>query len=298
MGSVSRYLEPALVESLNQLQMTARRVVEGTTTGHHASALKGASVEFRQHRFYVAGDPPRQLDWRVLARTDRPYIKEYDEETNLKCVLMLDASGSMGYQGATGTKFDYAGKLTAALAYLMLANTETVGLSLFSSKMDRWVAPRSGHGQLFRLIDALERVTPRGGSSAGKAMQESADRMGRRSLVVLVSDLLTGVGSLRAGLARLGHDRHEVIVIRVLDADEIAFPFRRWTRFRGLENEAPRECDPVLARQEYLEKFRRHARELDAMIRDSGAEYVTLTTDRPLIESLTSFLRRREGRGA
>jgi len=297
MGSVSRYLEPALVESLNQLQISARRVVEGTTTGHHASALKGASVEFRQHRFYVPGDPPRRLDWRVLARTDRPYIKEYDEETNLKCVLMLDGSGSMGYAGATGTKFDYAGKLTAALAYLMLANTETVGLSLFSSKMDRWVAPRSGHGQLFRLIDALERATPRGESSPGKAMQESADRMGRRSLVVLVSDLLIPAASLRAGLARLGHDRHEVIVIRVLDTDEVEFPFRRWTRFRGLENEPSRECDPVLARQEYLDKFRRHARELDAAIRGSGAEYVTLTTDKPLIESLTSFLHHRDGRG-
>jgi uncharacterized protein (DUF58 family) len=297
MGSVSRYLEPALVESLNQLQISARRVVEGTTTGHHASALKGASVEFRQHRFYVPGDPPRRLDWRVLARTDRPYIKEYDEETNLKCVLMLDGSGSMGYAGATGTKFDYAGKLTAALAYLMLANTETVGLSLFSSKMDRWVAPRSGHGQLFRLIDALERATPRGESSPGKAMQESADRMGRRSLVVLVSDLLIPAASLRAGLARLGHDRHEVIVIRVLDTDEVEFPFRRWTRFRSLENEPSRECDPVLARQEYLDKFRRHARELDAAIRGSGAEYVTLTTDKPLIESLTSFLHHRDGRG-
>jgi len=298
MSNVSRFLEPGLVESLNQLQITARRVVEGTTTGRHASALKGASVEFRQHRFYVPGDSPRRLDWRVLARTDRPYIKEYDEETNLKCVLMLDASGSMRYGGESGTKFDYAAKLTAALAYLTLANTETVGLSLFSSKLDRWVAPRSGHGQLFRLIDALERTTPRGESSAGRAMQESADRMGRRSLVVLVSDLLTPVASLRAGLARLGHDRHEVIVIRVLDADEITFPFRRWTIFRGLENEPSRECDPVLARQTYLDNFRRHAHELDTMIRANGAEYVTFTTDRPLIESLTSFLHRREVGGS
>jgi uncharacterized protein (DUF58 family) len=298
MSSVSRYLEPALVEGLNQLQISARRVVEGTTTGHHASALKGASVEFRQHRFYVPGDSPRRLDWRVLARTDRTYVKEYDEETNLKCVFMLDASGSMGYAGERGSKFEYAGKLTAALTYLTLANTETVGLSLFSSKMDRWIAPRSGHGQLFRFIDALERATPAGESSPGRAMQESADRLGRRSLVVLVSDLLAPVASLRAGLARLGHDRHEVIVIRVLDPDEIHFPFRRYTRFRGLENEPARECDPVLARAAYIENFNRHARELDAMIRAGGAEFVTFTTDRPLIEALTSFLRRREMRGS
>src|SRR3954468_1658977 len=131
MSLVSRYLEPTLVERLNHLQLTARSVVEGTTTGLHKSQLKGACVEFRHHRAYVPGDEPRRLDWRVLARTDRPFIKEYDEETNLRCVLMLDCSGSMAYAGAgRAAKFEYAAKLVASLAYVMLGHTESVGLAM------------------------------------------------------------------------------------------------------------------------------------------------------------------------
>src|SRR5215813_13043543 len=124
MAHVSRFLDPALVERLNQLQVSARSVVEGNTVGQHRAPVKGASIEFRQHRFYAPGDEPRRLDWRVLARTDRPFIKEYDEETNLRCILMLDCSASMGYAGQFGSKFDYAAKLAAAFAYLMLGQTE------------------------------------------------------------------------------------------------------------------------------------------------------------------------------
>src|SRR5690349_2577717 len=144
MGFVTRYLEPALVERLNHLQVSARSVVEGAVTGAHHSPLKGASVEFRQHRFYTPGDEPRRLDWRVLGRTDRPYIKEYDEETNLRCLILLDASGSMAYGRKHGTKFDYAASLAASLAYLMLGQTESVGLGVFRRRIDPFLAPRGG----------------------------------------------------------------------------------------------------------------------------------------------------------
>src|SRR3954466_12986847 len=147
MTFVSRYLDPNLIERLNQLQLSARSVVEGTINGLHRSPVKGASVEFRQHRFYTPGDEPRRLDWRVLARTDRPYIKEYDEETNLRCVMMLDRSGSMAYGGKSGPKFDYPCRLAAALAYLMLAQTESVGLALCGARLDPWCAPRAGTAQ-------------------------------------------------------------------------------------------------------------------------------------------------------
>lgn len=181
MSFVSRYLEPELVERLNHLQLTARSVVEGSTSGLHQSRLKGASIEFRQHRAYVAGDEPRRLDWRVLARTDRPYIKEYDEETNLRCVLILDCSGSMAYAGKGGRKFDYAAKLVASLAYLMLGQTESVGLALVGKKLDQWIAPASGPSQLSRIIDTLERTTPRGEAGLAPAMHEAAKRIGRRA---------------------------------------------------------------------------------------------------------------------
>src|SRR5436190_2748426 len=139
MSLISRYLDPVLIERLNHLQLSARRVVAGSTIGQHKSAVKGASIEFRQHRIYVPGDEPRRIDWRVLGRTDRPYVKEYDEETNLHCVLMLDHSGSMAYGSLGESKFDYAAKLTASLSYLMLAQTESVGLATFTTAIDRWL---------------------------------------------------------------------------------------------------------------------------------------------------------------
>ena len=300
MSFVSRYLDPQLVERLNHLQVSARSVVEGAVTGAHRSPLKGASVEFRQHRFYTPGDEPRRLDWRVLGRTDRPYIKEYDEETNLRCVLMLDESGSMAYGGAKaaagvepGSKFDYAAKLVASLAYLMLGQTESVGLALFGGRVQQWLAPRSGTAQLSRVIDLLERAGPTGESDPGRAIQDVADRLGKRSLVIVVSDLFTPLPRLREGLARLRHDRHETIALQVLHPDELEFPFRKWSRFRGLEGERPRLLEPAVARKTYLENFRRHRRGLEETCRALGVEFYSFVTDKPVIDSITTFLRRR-----
>ena len=304
MSFVTRYLEPALVERLNHLQVSARSVVEGSITGAHRSPLKGASVEFRQHRFYAPGDEPRRLDWRVLGRTDRPYIKEYDEETNLRCALMLDESGSMAYGGrtgggagategvATGSKFDYGAKLVASLAYLMLGQTESVGLALFGERVREWLAPRSGTPQLSRVIDLLERAAPTGASDPGRAMQDVADRLGRRSLAIVVSDFYSPVPRLREGLARLRHDRHETLLLQVAHGDEVEFPFRRWTRFRGLEGERARLLEPAMVRKTYLDNFRRHRRELEETARAAGAQFYSFTTDKPLIDSITHFLRR------
>src|SRR5207249_5271287 len=134
-----------------------------------------ASIEFRQHRFYVPGDEPRRLDWRVLARTDRPYIKEYDEETNLRCLLLVDGSGSMSYGGAGNTKSDYAAKLAAALAYLMLGQTESVGLGVLGQRMEHWLSPRSGVKQLSRILETLERVSPHGPAAPARSIQDAAD---------------------------------------------------------------------------------------------------------------------------
>jgi uncharacterized protein (DUF58 family) len=293
MSFVTRYLEPSLVERLNNLQLSARSVVEGSIIGQHRSPVKGASVEFRQHRFYTPGDEPRRIDWRIFARTDRPYIKEYDEETNLRCVLMLDCSGSMGYSGKSESKHEYGAKLVAALSYLMLAQTESVGLGLFGPRLEHWVAPRAGTHQLSRLIDALERSVPRGEARMAQAMQEAADRLGRRSLVIAVSDCFANVQTLREGLARLRHDRHETILLQVIDRDEMEFPFRKWLRLRGLEGERAQLVEPALIRRTYLNNFRAHRRSLEETCRSLGAEFYSFVTDKPLIDSVTSFLHRR-----
>ncbi|HXE53026.1 MAG TPA: DUF58 domain-containing protein [Tepidisphaeraceae bacterium] len=294
MSFVTRFLEPSLVERLNHLQLSARSVVEGSIIGQHRSPVKGASVEFRQHRFYTPGDEPRRLDWRVFGRTDRPFVKEYDEETNLRCVLMLDCSGSMAYSGRGAiTKHEYAAKMAASLAYLMLAQTESVGAGLFADRLERWLAPRSGSHQLSRVIDLLERSAPRGEARLSQALQQAADRLGRRSLVIVLSDCFAQVPAIREGLARLRHDRHETILLQVLDRDEMQFPFRTWSRFRGLEGERPQLLEPALVRRVYLENFRRHRRQLEETCRAMGAEFYSFVTDRPLIDSITSFLHRR-----
>lgn len=309
MSFVTRYLEPALVERLNQLQLSARSVVEGSVTGQHRSPVKGASVEFRQHRFYSPGDEPRRLDWRVLARTDRPYIKEYDEETNLRCVLMLDCSGSMAYAGvrhgsAAGKalrqgsgqgerKFDYGARIVAALAYLMLGQTESVGVAICGSRIEQWIAPRAGTAQLSLIIDALERVAPGGQARLGKDMHQVADRLGKRSLVVVITDAFTPMAPLRLGLARLQHDRNETILLQVLDRDELDFPFRTWSRFRGLEGEKPQLCEPALVRKVYLNNFKRHQDQLRDACRSLAVEFHSFVTDKPLIETITQFLQRR-----
>ncbi|HEX8914497.1 MAG TPA: DUF58 domain-containing protein [Humisphaera sp.] len=308
MNFVSRFLDPALLERLNHLQLSARSVVEGTVSGLHRSPVKGASVEFRQHRFYAPGDDLRHLDWRVLGRTDRPYVKEYDEETNLRCAVVLDASGSMSYAGsspeaataataddapAAASKFDYACRLVASLAYLMLGQTESVGMAVATRKVDHWLQPHAGISQLAHVIDLLERSTPRGASDLGAALADVADRLDRRALVIAVSDCFTPVARIRPGLARLRHDRHETIVIQVLHRDEVEFPFKRWSRFRGTEGERPKLCEPALVKKVYLDNFRRHRADLEQACRAVGAEFYSFTTDRSLIESVTQLLRRR-----
>jgi uncharacterized protein (DUF58 family) len=291
MSFVTRYLDPALVERLNHLQVTARRVVEGSITGAHRSPLKGASVEFRQHRFYTPGDEPRRLDWRVLARTDRPYIREYDEETNLRAVLLLDASGSMAYgRPGADSKFEYGCKMVAALAYLMLGQTESVGVGLIGPRLDAWVAPRAGSAQLSRVIDVLERAAPKGESSVSRTMQETAERLGRRSLVIAVSDFFAPPQALRDGLARMRHDRHETVLLQLLDPDEAEFPFEKWSRFRGLEGERSQLCEPAAMRKIYLENFDAHRRALEETARTLGSAFHSFTTDKPVIDSIIRFV--------
>jgi uncharacterized protein (DUF58 family) len=281
--------------------LSARSVVEGTTLGQHRSPVRGASVEFRQHRPYVAGDEPRRLDWRILARTDRPYVRQYEEETNLRCALLLDRSGSMAYGGERRErKFAYAAKVVASLAYLMLGQGESVGAGTFGKRLEQWVAPHGGSAkggtpQLARVIDVLERTEPRETSDPARALHDAAERLGRRSLVVVVSDFFCDVAGLKTSLARLRHARHEAVLLRVLDDDEIDFPFTQWVRLRGLEGEPARLCEPAVVRQRYRQKFDAHQRDLADACRSMRAELHTFRTSRSVDQALVGFLRHRAG---
>lgn len=292
MSYVSRYLDPALIEQLNQMTLSARSVVQGGTTGQHRSPIKGASVEFRQHRFYVPGDEPRRLDWRVLARTDRPYIKEYDEETNLRCVLMLDRSGSMAYGRQFGTKFDYAARLVAAMAYIMLGQTESVGVAVCGNGVEQWLAPHAGPAHLAGVVDALESGTPAGQSGLDQAMHDVAERLERRALIIILSDFFLLPANLRSGLAHLRHERHEVVCVQVIDRDEEQFPFRNWVRFRGLENESSQLCEPVMLRKIYLEAFREQRKILKEICMALQVEFQFFVTDKPIMDAIKQFVGR------
>jgi uncharacterized protein (DUF58 family) len=301
MSVVTRYLDPSLIERLNALQLSARSVVAGATLGQHRSPVRGASIEFRQHRAYVPGDEPRRLDWRVLARTDRPYVREYDEETNLRCAVLLDCSGSMGYgsDGATkrrsdgGNKFQYAAKVVASLSYLMLAQGESVGVGTFAARIERWLSPHAGTQQMARVIDALERSEVGGKGDAAGAVAEAAERLDRRALVVLVSDLFCDAVAMRKALARLKHARHETIVLRVLDDDEVSFPFRGWMKVNGMEGERAKLCEAGVAKQKYLKAFGTHEAKLREACAAVGAEMHTFTTGQDVGDALVGFLRHR-----
>ncbi len=291
MHVLGRLLDPQLVESLNHLALSARRVVEGNTIGLHRSPVKGASVEFRQHRLYVPGDEPRRIDWRVLARSDRAFVKEFDEETNLRATIFLDASGSMGY--GKPSKFDYAVRLVAGLGYLMLAQTEAAGLAIARDAGGEYLAPAAASTQLARIVDLLERVTCEGPTNLDRALLRTADRMDRRSLVIIVSDFMQPVDALRRGLARLNHDRHELVLVRLLHPDEMTFPFRSWARFRGLEGESPRLIEGPQVRKTYLENFRRHEDQLKQVCRSLKADLLTCPVDQPLLDAVMAVVRRR-----
>jgi uncharacterized protein (DUF58 family) len=288
-----RYLDAALVEQLNQLELSARTIVEGAAIGQHRSPARGGSIDFRQHRAYAAGDEPRRLDWRVLARTERPFIKEYDQETNLRCMLLLDVSGSMAYGRRWGTKSEAAAKLAAALAYLMLRQTESVGVALCGRRIQRWVGPAAGPRQLSTIIDQLERSSAEGESGIAACMHEAAERIERRALVVVVSDFFTDIDALRKAMAHLRHERHEVLMLQVLDPDEVEFPFSEWARFRGLEGEAPLLIQPAALREVYRGNFLAHQEALQAACRKLHVQQETYRSDLPLLEWLTHFLRRR-----
>ncbi len=292
MNVLSRLLDPELVETLNHLGLSARRVVEGNTAGLHKSPIKGASVEFRQHRVYVAGDEPKRIDWRVLARSDRVFVKEYDEETNLRATVFDDASGSMSY-GRPGTKFEFAIRVATGLVYLMLAQNESAGLSIAQDGGDQFIAPSSAQTQLARIVEALERATPVGPTMLDKSLLRTADRMDRRSLAIVISDFFQPVEQLRKGLARLHHDRHELVLLRLLHPDEITFPFHTWARFRGLEGEQPKLLETAVARKTYLENFKKHEEQLRLACSAMGAELLVARTDHPLIDAIMSVIRRR-----
>ena len=291
MPGIAEFLTPSDLEKIANLQVLARTVVEGFCTGLHRSPHKGFSVEFKQHRQYVHGDEIRMLDWKVFGKTDRFYIREYEEETNLRATLLLDASGSMAYGKPPHTKLVYATRLAACLAYLMLQQQDSVGLVTFDTKLRRYIPPRAQTAHLKVLVGELEKTKPGGETGLGKVFHDLVPRIYRRGLLIILSDCFSDVQDLLSALAHLRHARHEIIIFQIWDRDELEFPFRTWTRFDCLEVDGKRHLvDPGHLRNAYLENLQQFRTDLKQGCSRHRIDLVPMVTDQPYAEALAHYL--------
>jgi len=290
----SNYLRPEVLQKLGDLELIAREVVEGLRVGSHRSPLRGFSTEFAHHRQYAPGDALRDLDWRVYGRTDRYYTKLYEAETNFDCTILIDASSSMSYASGKVSKLEYAKFLAASLAYVVLKQRDSVGLSVFDSEVRTYLPPRSAMGVILDLDRSLREVRSLPRTSIAEQLRDIALMMKRRSFVVLVSDLFSDVEDILAGLDRLRYDGHNVVVLHTLDPYELAFPFEGIWRFDGLEGEDPVTTQPERIREEYLVNLSAYLEALKAGCAGSEVEYSMVDTSRPLDEVLSEFIQRRQ----
>ena len=294
MAGISTFLTPADVRKIANLQVLARTVVEGFCAGLHRSPHKGFSVEFRQHRQYVPGDEIRRLDWKVFGRSDRFYIREHEEETNVRATLLLDVSGSMGYGSGAMTKADYAVRLAACLAYLMLQQADGVGLVTFDTAVRTYIPPRSRPGHLRVLTDALAAAKPGGETEIGKVFHDLVPKLHRRGLLIVLSDCFGDVTGLLSALAHFRHAHHELIVFQIWDRAELEFPFKRWTRFESLERAGHHQLvDPAQLREAYLDNLARYREELRSGCHRHRIDLVPVVTDEPYADTLAAYLGRR-----
>ena len=282
------------MSKLANLQVLARQVVEGFCSGLHRSPHKGFSVEFKEHRQYVRGDEIRSIDWKVFGKTDRLYIREYEEETNLRCTIMLDRSGSMAYRGsrpAAISKHDYAVRTAASLAYLMLQQQDSVGLVTFDKQVNRYIPPRSRATHLRAILDELGQSRPKYETELGRVFHELVPKIHRRGLLIILSDLFGDVDELLKALAHFRHAKHEIIIFQIWDPDELTFPFRQWTRFESLETPGNRRLvDPAHLRNAYLENLRKFREQITTGCYRHRIDLVPMTTDQPYAAALASYL--------
>ena len=286
-------IDPRTLMRIKSLQIRARVAVEGFIKGIHRSPYHGFSVEFSEYREYSPGDDPRYLDWRLYARSDRYYVKRFEDETNLRCNLVVDTSRSMGYRSGSYSKSDYARTAAATIAYFLASQRDAVGLLLFEDRITDYLPARYRPGHLRRLMAALDRE-PQGRSTDLIApLEQIAATVRKRGLIVLISDLLAPADSLQARLGYLRSRGHDVVVLRVLDPAEVNFTFAAPAMFQDVESGSEVYIDPAVAREGYLRKFAVHARELERACVDLGIEYESITTDRPLELVLFDLLKAR-----
>jgi uncharacterized protein (DUF58 family) len=284
------FLDPATLARLGTLDLKARTIVEGFLTGLHRSPFKGFSVEFAEYRQYLPGDDLATLDWKVYARTDRHFVKKYEEETNLECHILLDVSRSMGYGSGPVTKLQYGSFLAAALAYLMNRQRDAVGLIAFDDKIIEMRPPSARAGHLTSLLVTLERLKLGDQTNVAKPLRDLAEAIRKRGMVVLISDLLDDPVRVLEGLKHFRYRGTEVIVFHVLDPAELSFPFEQVARFRDMETADEVVAVPATVRGQYLQAISDLQEQYRRELQLAGIDYTMLNTSVPLETALMSYL--------
>jgi uncharacterized protein (DUF58 family) len=294
MSTGYRYLEPEALARMKNLSMVARGVVEGSISGMHASPYKGFSVEFAEHREYTAGDDPRHLDYKMLARTDRLYIKQYEEETNMRVQILLDTSGSMGYRHASKiTKLEYGSYLTAILSYLMTRQQDSVGLTTFDTEVGLDMPARSSPRHFNEMMQRLEALEPGDETDIAAILHRLANRFKRRCLIVVISDLYDEPDEVMRALHHFRHRKHEVIVFNVFDKAEIEFPFNDAIAFHDLETNDRIQIDPAYVREAYLEQMDGFVESYRRSCAETNIDYVLTDTSVPYDFMLSKYIAKR-----
>ena len=290
-NSGKKYLDAKTLDKIKRLDVRARLVVEGFITGQHRSPYNGFAIEFAAHREYAPGDDLRHIDWKVWSKTDRLYIKEYEEETNLKCHLIVDCSKSMRYGENDGwSKFDYAATAAASVAYMMQQQQDSVGMVLFSNKIDKNFKSSTHPSHLKMLFHELEQVEPDNTTDISDPFLALAGQIRQRGLVVLFSDLFIDPDELGKSLQQFRLRRHEVVVFHVMHHDELEFPFQENTLFRGIEVDAELHTEPRALRKSYLEAVQSYMAKVKKVCATAGIDHVLLDTSKPLDGVLSSYL--------
>jgi uncharacterized protein (DUF58 family) len=290
-------LDPEALARIGSMELVAREVVEGFVSGRHRSPYHGFSVEYADHRAYAPGDELRAFDWKLLARTNKYFIKLFEEETNLRGTILLDCSRSMSFTSGSLDKLGYGSYLAAALACLMIRQNDSVGLALFDKVIRRYIPPRSTPVHFRRIVDELSNRQSGDDTDVGSVLHELAERIRRRGLIILISDLIDDAGQIIAGLQHFRHRHHEVIVFHVLDNAELTFPYERMTRFKDIEGTAKLVANPKELRDRYLERIREFTTRMRAECFERNISYNLACTQTPYADFLAAFLDKRSRMG-
>jgi len=286
--------DPITLSKIANMELRARLVIDGVLSGIHKSPYKGSSIEFLEHKEYSPGNEIKHIDWKVHARTDKYYIKQFEEETNLKCYIFLDTSGSMGYKSTGISKFEYATTLTASLAYLLLKQSDMAGLISFSDKVQQFIPPRSRLTHLHILLNALTKLKTAGKSNISNILKEFIEKIGRRSLIIIISDFFDDTEKIIHQLKCFQFKKNEVILFHILDPYELTFPFETITFFESMEDDRRILADPKSIKDRYLSEMNRFLEQFKQACFENQIDYWLIDSSTPLDQALIQFLARRE----